>query len=146
MSHSSVSATGTPSAWAIGVLAVGFGLVAIVLLILRDQADQPLPASPPQTAGDVSDEQLRKFALIFNEVEDILAGLRYQKRGARDQRALEQAQRGAEGQMIDAVRRNGMEVEEYQQITRLLNEDPELVQRLRAIQKKIGGGAARQRK
>ena len=61
-------------------------------------------------------------------------------RESADQRAVEQAEQRAEEKMIDAVHRNGMEVEEYNRIAMLLNENPELFDRYQKIEQEAARG------
>jgi hypothetical protein len=124
----------------IGLMAVGLGVVAIGLFSQFNDAEEPLPRSLPESADEVSDDQLKTFARIFSEVLSIQSVLKADMRESADQRAVEQAEQRAEEKMIDAVHRNGMEVEEYNRIAMLLNENPELFDRYQKIEQEAARG------
>ena len=124
----------------IALMAVGLGVVVVVLFAQLSKTEGHIPLPLPESADQVSDEQLRAFAQIFGEVADIQAILKSEMLEATSQQAVGQAEQRAQEQMIDAVRRNGMEVEEYNRIAKLLNEDSELYDRYRRIQQEAALG------
>ena len=124
----------------VGLMAVGLGVVAIGLFSQFNDAEEPLPRSLPESADEVSDDQLKTFARIFSEVLSIQSVLKADMRESADQRAVEQAEQRAQEKMIEAVGRNGMEVEEYNRIAKLLNENTELFDRYQKVQREVASG------
>jgi uncharacterized protein YqfA (UPF0365 family) len=82
----------------------------------------------------LSDLQLTKFALIISEIADIQARMKERMLQADSQAAVRQAEEEASAQMVEAVRRNGMSVEEYALISNAIQEDSELLKRFQKIQ------------
>jgi hypothetical protein len=120
-------------------MALGLGVVVVVLFAQMDKTGQEGPLPVPEPTGQVSDEQLEAFALIFSEVTAIHGALRAEMLKATSEQAVEDAEQMAQQRMIEAVRRNGLEVEEYNRIARLLNEDSALFERYQEIEKKATG-------
>ena len=135
--------SGTALTLIIALMAVGLGVVAVVLFAQLSKTEGHVPPPLPESADQVSDEQLRAFAQIFGEVADIQAILKSEMLEATSQQAVGQAEQRAQEQMIDAVRRNGMEVEKYNRIAELLNDDSELYDRYRRIQQEATLGTDR---
>jgi hypothetical protein len=89
----------------------------------------------PESSHEVSDQQLEAFALIFSEVTAIHEVLRAEMLKSASEQAAKDAEQRAQQRMIEAVRRHGLEVEEYNRIARLLNEDSALFERYQIIEK-----------
>ena len=119
------------NAMIMGLLAVGL-VVASLALFLAPVHSTRGPASG-RSAGNVTNEQLRKFSLIFGEIGEIQAALREKIKEAPDERAMETAEQKARADMVDAVRRNGMNVEEFNRLARLLVDDLQLFERFQAV-------------
>jgi hypothetical protein len=133
-------ATGTIQSF-LRVVIPAIGLVtAVVLIAVMSRLIAPNPQSQPspppkeELASGLSDLQLTKFAVILSEIADIQARMKERMLQAANQAAVRQAEEEASTQMVEAVRRNGMSVEEYALISNAIQQDSELLKRFQKIQ------------
>lgn len=83
---------------------------------------------------DVSDSQLEQYAAVAVKVTEIRNDFQQKMTSAEDAEQAQTLQEEASAEMIEAVQASGMSVEEYNQIAYALQSDPELQERLAAIQ------------
>jgi hypothetical protein len=119
-------------------------LVAAVIVLVRisrylssDQPSRTSPSSAVQYSSGVSDLQLQKFAVTLREVADIQARMKDRMLQTTDPVATQEMEQQSSAQMVEAIRRNGLSVEEYALISRATQEAPELFERLVKIQKDL---------
>ncbi len=124
--------------WLVAILGIGLGLILLIVKSLQagPEKETPPPAGHLTTAS-VTDEQLRKFALTFDEVTAIYEGLRDELVQMPDEDVAARAEQRAQEKVAGAIRDNGMAVEEYNRIARLLNENVELMARFQQIRRQV---------
>jgi hypothetical protein len=109
---------------------------ALAFLAGSVQAQQP-PATPPPTASseDISDEQLEKFSGAFDDIQEIRTKFQQRLESVQDPEQAQQLQQQANQEMLQAVEGNGMDPQEYNEIARAVNGDPEVQKRFEEIRK-----------
>jgi hypothetical protein len=128
------------------LLASSLLALAPAALLAQSPAD---PAAPPQASGPATDpttaspagpdstlagtetavveeQKVDQFAAAFVAVQDIQAQATQQLSTAKDDQQATQVKASAEKQMIEAVQREGLKVEEFNQIADLMTTDLEL--------------------
>ena len=121
--------------WLTVLLAVGLGVILLIAKLPQSaRMDESFPAAPQEGSGEITDEQLQKFALVLDEVERVYVGLRDQQLLQTPGREAPQTEQEAQEQVTKVIRQNGMTVEEFNRIAQLLNEDPEVMVRFQSIQ------------
>ena len=111
----------TTLAAAIG-LAVGGGALA------QQQPAQPtMPQQTPQAQQvDVGDEEVRKFAEIYVEVEQTRAEIAQELSDAADEQAAQDIQVRAQEEIVSTIEEQGWSVAQFNQVATAINNDPEL--------------------
>lgn len=104
-----------------GVMAVA---VSIFITALPGQAQQPQPQGQ-EDLPEISQEELDTFADAYLEIDQIRLQMQTQMQSAQDQETANQIQQEANEQIGTILEEHGFTVEEYQQITQILNVDPE---------------------
>lgn len=93
-------------------------------------AQTPDPEQPAQAAPQITDQQLETYAVAALEVQKINRTYRpmINKAGADEkQKILDKATQ----EMAEAIRDNGLSVEQYNQITTLVQSNPDLSKEVR---------------
>ncbi len=80
-------------------------------------------AAPEMQTTVVEDRKVDQFANAFVAVQDIQAQATQELSAAKDDQQATQVKASAEKQMIEAVRREGLEVEEFNRIADLMATD-----------------------
>lgn len=126
------------------VVVLAIIMVAAVIVLVRisrylssDQPRQTSPSSAVQHSSGVSELQMKRFAVAVQEVADIQARTKDRMLQATDPVAAQELEQQSSVQMVEAIRRNGLSVEEYALITKAIQEDPELFERLVKMQKDL---------
>ena len=73
--------------------------------------------------AQVEDAKVEKFAAAFVAVQDIQAQATQELSNAKDEQQATQVKTAAEQKMIEAVQREGLEVEEFNRIADLMTTD-----------------------
>lgn len=114
-----------------GVLLAGALVTASGTVFAQTAAEQ---AGPPQAtapaAAPVEEAKVDQFAAAFVAVQDIQAQATEQLSSARDDTQATEVKAAAEKKMIEAVRREGLEVEEFNRIADLMTTDLSLRSRI----------------
>jgi Domain of unknown function (DUF4168) len=76
---------------------------------------------------------VHKSGVTVQEVADIQA--KTKKLQATDPATVQEVEQRSSVQMLEAIRRNGLSVEEYALISKAIQEDPKLFERLQKIQR-----------
>lgn len=119
------------------LLASGLMACAPAALLAQSPTDPATgQTTPPQTMGPessmstpetqtpvIEDRKVDQFASAFIAVQDIQAQATQQLSAAKDDQQATQVKASAEKQMIEAVRREGLEVEEFNRIADLMTTD-----------------------
>ena len=119
------------------LLACGLMALAPAALLAQSPTDPATgQTTPPQPAGPdasmaapemqttvVEDRKVDQFANAFVAVQDIQAQATQELSAAKDDQQATQVKASAEKQMIEAVRREGLEVEEFNRIADLMATD-----------------------
>lgn len=110
------------------VAIVASGILIASTAFSQTPAEQgpPLPetAAAPQTSTvQIEEKKVDQFAAAFVAVQDIQAQAAQQLSNAADEQQATQVKANAERQMIAAVEREGLQVEEFNRIADLLNTD-----------------------
>jgi hypothetical protein len=128
--------------WAIGGLTVGLlALVALWVGTSRFISSSP-PSEPPL---EVSDLQLENFAAALSEVAEIQAKMNEETLYSTNQAEIQRAEQEGSTQMVDAIQRHGLSVEEYTLISSAVQADSELFERLAKIQQELSTGRGQSR-
>lgn len=80
--------------------------------------------------GDISQQQLEKYAQAQEKVMNISRRHSQRLEGVQDRDKAVELQQQAQQQMVEAVKSTGLTVEEYRQITEKAQSDPEFRDRL----------------
>jgi len=101
-----------------------------------------LAAQAPQeqetvSSADVSEQELEQFTRGLNDVLEIQEELEPQLSSVQDPAQAQQLQQQANARMIEAIKAYGLDVDQYNLISRSLSEDPELNQRFQAMRQKL---------
>ena len=124
MIRSTISAVAFAAA--VGVLAIGIGTTPTAL---ADQAEGRI-LTIQQTSYD--EQTLRSFAVALAEVQEIAADWRPQIEAAAPEQAEELRQQ-ANAEMVEAVERNALSVEAYNDIWQAAEADTQLRARIEAM-------------
>jgi hypothetical protein len=101
--------------------------------------DQSAAAAP----APIDQQKVEQFADAYVEVQTIQQKANAELESATDPSQAEQVKTTAQSDMIAAVERSGLNVEEFNQIVASMAADTELRSRVSAeVQKRIGGGGA----
>jgi len=92
-------------------------------------------ATPPAAAPAIqpSDAQLQKFAGASQKVATLADEYRPKLQAASDDTARQNIYQEADEKMVQAVRNDGLSVEEFNGIGQAVQQDPQLQQKLRAM-------------
>lgn len=93
---------------------------------------QATQATPPAKTQDLSDEQLKSFAAATLEVEDLNQKWSPRIAEAKEPSEQESIRRQAMGEMAQAVRDEGLTVQGYNEISKVVQADPETAQTVEA--------------
>jgi hypothetical protein len=117
-------------------------------------ADQSLQQNSPANSGtsdstaatsgttSLDDQKIDQFANAYAEVATIQRNANAQLQTANEPGQAEEVKANAESQMIAAVERNGMDVNEFNQIVTAMASDENVRSRVAAkLQQRSGGGA-----
>jgi hypothetical protein len=96
-------------------------------------AATPVPQAESETSAAIADEKVEQFAAAFIEVQKIQAQATQQLTSTTDEQQATAVKASAEKKMIEAVEREGMQVEEFNQIADLITTDMSL--RARVVEK-----------
>ena len=88
------------------------------------------PQQEQQQGAPISEDQLRSYAVAAAEVQRISAQVQPRIQAAGTEAQKRQIQQQALDQMAQAVREEGMSVQEYNEITQQVQTDPQLSQRV----------------
>ncbi|WP_440997486.1 DUF4168 domain-containing protein [Arhodomonas sp. SL1] len=86
-----------------------------------------------QAAEPVNDAQLERFSEAMGEIQEIRQDYSGQLEGVQDQEKARELQQQANEEMVQAVEDTGMSVEEYNNISQQLRQNPELAERLQQM-------------
>lgn len=118
------------------------GLAAAIVLGLAGPAMAADSADSGVETGqgtDVSQEELEQFAAAYGDIQAVRAEYVPKLQQAESEEEQQQLQEEGQQEMVEAIRSNGLEVAEYQEIGRQLNEDEELQQRLQQLMQEQQG-------
>ena len=98
------------------------------VLYAQSAAEQqgPPQVTAPAASGPIADAKVDQFASAFVAVQDIQAKATEELSAAKDDQQATQVKAAAEQKMIEAVKREGLEVEEFNRIADLMTTDMEL--------------------
>lgn len=103
------------------------GILIASTAFAQNAAEQgpPVPdsATPQTSTVQIEEKKVDQFAAAFVAVQDIQAQAAQQLSSAADEQQATQVRADAEKQMIAAVEREGLQVEEFNRIADLLNTD-----------------------
>ncbi|HLS82647.1 MAG TPA: DUF4168 domain-containing protein [Steroidobacter sp.] len=109
----------------------------------NDALGEPAPATAPaQTAGQaIDDGTLDQFADAYMEVQSIQQKAAADMESTENPTDAEKVRATAESDMIAAVERNGLQVDEFNRIVETMASDVEVRNRVAAkLQERSGGG------
>jgi hypothetical protein len=109
----------------------GLGLVTGSSLLLAQQQPQP-PQPPPgmqQAQTEVGDEEVRKFAEIYVEIEKTRAELSREIADVETQEEAEDIEVRMQDEIISTIEDSGWSLDQYNQVAYAINNDPQLRQK-----------------
>jgi hypothetical protein len=108
-----------------------------------DALGEPAPATAPPgatSAAEIDDQKLDQFADAYLAVQTIQQKAVADMESAQDPAAAEKVRASAEGDMIAAVERSGLQVDEFNRIVEAMAADVEVRNRVAAkLQERSGG-------
>ena len=107
------------------ILASGLLIASGAFAQTAAEQGPPVPesAAPQTSTVQIEEKKVDQFAAAFVAVQDIQAQAAQQLNRATDEQQATQVRVDAEKQMIAAVEREGLQVEEFNRIADLLNTD-----------------------
>lgn len=110
-----------------GVLAGGLLLAVAFTAAPVHAQQQPAPQqpAPQQQVPELEPETLETFAEAYLEIGDVRMEMQSRLEGVQDQNEANQIQQEANNQMQEVLGEHDFTVQDYQQITQVLNNDPE---------------------
>lgn len=103
-----------------------------LLIAVPAEAQQPQPQGQ-EDLPEIPEEKLETFAEAYLEIDQVRAEMQMEMQTAEDQTEASQIQQEANAQMEAILDDHGFDVQEYQQITQVLNVDPEQREKFQAI-------------
>ena len=100
------------------------------------QAAEEGGSTQGQGQMEVSQADLEKFAAAYGQIQQVRAEYGRKLQQTEDQAKREELKQEGQQEMIAAIEEEGLELSEYQQIGRRLNNDQELRSRLQQVMKK----------
>ncbi len=91
------------------------------------------PAATQQDASDISDSQLALYGKVSKKIEDIRGDLQQEMGSVETAEEAQKLQNETMEDMVSAVESLGMTTDEYNQITTMLQSDPELRERFEDV-------------
>lgn len=117
-------------------LVAGTLLVAFAAAPVQAQ-QQPAPAPQQQDVPELEEETLETFAQAYLEVGEVRMELQNELQTTQDQEEANRIQQEANNRMQEVLESHGMTVQDYQQVTQVLNSDPEQRQEFEALVEEI---------
>ncbi|MFL6548884.1 MAG: DUF4168 domain-containing protein [Povalibacter sp.] len=115
---------------------IASGLLAAAPMTLLAQSEAESTAPPEEAMGPtqampspetqtpvIEDQKVDQFAAAFVAVQNIQAEATQELSTAKDEQAATQVKASAEQKMVEAVKREGLEVEEFNRIADLMTTD-----------------------
>lgn len=103
--------------------------------------DTPSARDSTTAAAPISDQKIEQFADAYVAVQSIQEKATSDLQTAKDAAAVEQVKANAESDMIAAVEKSGLQVDEFNQIVETMTADASVRQRVAAkLQERQGGG------
>jgi|SRR5699024_6921773 len=118
-----------------GIAVLGLSALAIVPAFAQSQAGQQsqAPSATQQQQQDFSSDQLQSFVDASSSINDIRQSASQELQQAGDEQDREQIRKQAQSDMINAIKDAGLTLEEYNEIGRAAQSNPELAQKLRQM-------------
>ena len=101
----------------------GLGLIAGSGLLL---AQQPPPPQPAAEQAEVGEQDVRKFAEIYVEIEATRTQLSREMANAETQEQAQDIQARMQDEIIAKIEDNGWSMTQYNQVANAINNDPQL--------------------
>ncbi|WP_396587985.1 DUF4168 domain-containing protein [Bermanella sp. R86510] len=107
------------------LVSLTFGLASVA------SAELPPPQGPKV---EVSEANLKKFLAVQEDLNTIRNDFSKQVQEAENAQAATKIQQQATEKMMDAVREHDMKVADYNQVATAIQNDPELMEKVRSMQ------------
>lgn len=98
-------------------------------------AQQSPPAAQPAPSVNYSDDQLKKFVGASKKVAVVVQEYNPRLESLQDEGAREKVAQEANKKMVDAVHDEGMTVDEFNNMSRAIQQDPTLMKRAQSMAK-----------
>lgn len=118
-----------------GIAVLGLSALAIMPAFAQSQATQQgqMPSAAQQQQQDFSSDQLHSFVEASSSINDIRQSASQKMQQAGDKQEREQIRKQAQNSMIKSIKDAGLSLEQYNQIGRAAQSNPELAQKLRQM-------------
>lgn len=110
----------------------GLGFIAGSSLLFAQQQPQqqpPAPQAPPgmqQAETDVGDQEVRKFAEIYVEIEKARTELSREMADAETQEEAQDIEVRMQDKIVSTIEDSGWSLDQYNQVANAINNDPQL--------------------
>lgn len=104
----------------------GLGLVAGSSLLFAQQQPAQSPPAAQQSQVEVGDQEVRKFAEIYVEIEKTRSELAREMANAETQEQAQDVEVRMQDEMIATIQDSGWSVDQYNQVANAINNDPQL--------------------
>lgn len=120
---------------------VFLAIVAVGLTTAAATAQQPTPQQEADVE-DVPEQELETFAEAYAEIAGVRQDMQAELQAAEDREQATQIQQQADQEMQGILQEHDLSVERYQEITQVLNADPEQRQEFEQILEEVRGDGA----
>lgn len=104
----------------------GLGLVAGSSLLFAQEPPAQSPPAAQQSQVEVGDQEVRKFAEIYVEIEKTRSELAREMANAETQEQAQDVEVRMQDEMIATIQDSGWSVDQYNQVANAINNDPQL--------------------
>lgn len=114
---------------------LGLSLFATTTMVNAQdtQSSAPQAMQSTQKAPEISDSQLKQFAQASKKVSQISTKAISKLQGTKDKNKQATIRKEANGEMVQAVQKSGLSVQDYNQISQLVRSNPDLQQKIQKL-------------
>ena len=112
-----------------GAIAIAFGVLSTAGVPTYASAQSAQSAQPAQQQANISDTQLREFANARSAVEQIQMKYQDKAQNVTSEQDMQRLQAQANNEMVQAVEKTNLSVEQYNQIASLIQTDQKMLDR-----------------
>ncbi|WP_425353393.1 DUF4168 domain-containing protein [Salinicola halophyticus] len=107
--------------------------MASTAAMAQDNANSAPQSQSQAAAKNFSDEELQQFADASQEIASISQNYTQKLQNASDEGDQQEIRQQANDEMVEAVKDSGMDVEKFNSIGQAVQQDPQLMQRVKGM-------------